>query len=469
MSVNDTLHTHSTGNLAHDPEYNLPVRPVHDCAEDRKTQYLVLYAICHSLSAVFVGLRIYTRVFIVKYFGRDDIWILISMVIGNGIVTYDLIFVFEHAQGVHVGCINPDTLVKVLKIKYIGDPFFSVALQTVRMSLLTFYLRLSAGPTFRKIVVGSMIATWSICIIFLVIFELGCIPPSKAWSLEVIYANTYDRYCLNKWALSWAWSVFAILCDCWVLLLPVKMLMALRIGWKEKIIVLGIFGIGSLACIASIIRIPALKFLYQSPDPLWDQYIVTVCSTVEWNLCVMAACCPALKPLVTKMFPHLLKMVSQGGSLRSRPVTENGSIRMVDPSVLETGATTLVSSNDPRSSSIPHSPSKMRKISMLIPSGRLNELGMAPQMPPGERFGWQRFISFFRRKESITGQDPAHIGHSEASDRAGPNVGFWGNRNWDMDMNHNDYCVNPNYRHQLPQRSRKSSRKDSIDDYHAPT
>ncbi|KAK6362664.1 hypothetical protein TWF730_000119 [Orbilia blumenaviensis] len=343
------------------------------------------------------------------------------------------------------------------------DPLYSLALQTIRMSMLAFYLRLSADPKFRKVVYWSMAITWLIFLTLLFIFEFQCRPPWKAWDLTVAYNNLWDKYCLDRWALSWTWAVFAILADCWVLVLPLKMLMALRISPKERVVVLCIFGIGFMACAASIVRIPALKVLTESPDPLWDQFNVSVTSVVEWNFSVMAACCPALKPLAGRWFPSLMARLSQGSSAWGGGRTGRAFRTKSDASKMEHGdSTTAVSESS--SPITPRSPAKYRRFSMFVPGGRLNEMGMAPQMPPGERFGWRRLVGFLGRRESVAKQEINAVPVSEIGRTSlnGPNIGFWRNKDSSMDMTNNDYCVNASHTHQLPQHDWKKSRLSSV-------
>ncbi|KAK6535876.1 hypothetical protein TWF281_000126 [Arthrobotrys megalospora] len=246
------------------------------------------------------------------------------------------------------------------------------------------------------------------------------------------------------------------------------MLMALRIPPKERAVVIGIFGIGFMACVASIVRIPALKIMNESPDPLWDQFIVSVTSVVEWNFSVMAACCPALKPLASRLFPGVMARLSQRSNVsHSGGTRAGGSHRTTkDSSRLENGDSTLAASGSD-SPITPRSTGKFRKFSLFVPGGRLNELGLAPQMPPGERFRWRRLFRFWGRKESITGQEVDSTPEvMEAT--SGPNVGFWRNKDWSMDMTNNDYCVNARHTHQLPQQTFRQLRKDSTESYDIP-
>ncbi|KAK6508879.1 hypothetical protein TWF481_003646 [Arthrobotrys musiformis] len=250
------------------------------------------------------------------------------------------------------------------------------------------------------------------------------------------------------------------------------MLMALRVSPKERAMVIAVFGIGFMACAASIARIPAFKILNQSPDPLWDQFSVSVTSVVEWNFSVMAACCPALKPLVGIWFPGLMARLTQrSGQYHSRGNRMSGTLCTTnpnDPSKLENGDSTFAASGS-GSPITPRTPTgRFRKLSVFIPGGRLNELGLAPQMPPGERTGWRRILGFFQRKKSIAGQE-VNTEVAESAGAGGPNIGFWRNKDWNMDMTNNDYCVNAGHTHRLPQQNlRRQSRQDSIGSSNVP-
>lgn len=62
----------------------------------------------------------------------------------------------------------------------------------------------------------------------------------------------------------------------------------------------------------SIIRLQALVTFAKSSDPTWDNFPVSLWSTVEINVGIMCTCMPTLRLLLTRVFPVL------SGGTRSR-------------------------------------------------------------------------------------------------------------------------------------------------------
>lgn len=62
--------------------------------------------------------------------------------------------------------------------------------------------------------------------------------------------------------------------------------------------------------------------LYQSSDPSWDTFGISIWSGIELAVAIIAASIPATKPIVNKLFPRLFPSsagVSQSPSLRVYP------------------------------------------------------------------------------------------------------------------------------------------------------
>ncbi|KAF3317409.1 hypothetical protein TWF173_011063 [Orbilia oligospora] len=158
----------------------------------------------------------------------------------------------------------------------------------------------------------------------------------------------------------------------------------------------------------------------------------------------------------------MAKLTQRSGNYRPQVNRASGTIHTTgidDPSKLENGGSTLAASGS-EPPTTPRPSGKLRKLSISIPGGKLNEFGMAPQMPPGERPKWGKIFRFFQRKRSIAGEVNTMAGSGTGA--SGPNIGFWRNKDWSMGMTNNDYCVNARHTHQIPQQSSRKSRQDSV-------
>lgn len=160
------------------------------------------------------------------------------------------------------------------------------------MSILTLYLRLFPHPTFRRVLYG--------CIVIIVCLMLsttaavigGCRPVSAIWSLD-----PHAGKCVPRWTLQLVISILGLVTDVVILVLPLPILLTLSMAKHKKLEVLGIFSVGSIAVIASAIRISTIHFLSFSKDPTWDGYALSVWSAVELNVGIICASLLAIKPL----------------------------------------------------------------------------------------------------------------------------------------------------------------------------
>jgi len=118
---------------------------------------------------------------------------------------------------------------------------YSPALAFAKLSFLCLYLNLSPARSFRAgvnftifVVVGSSV---SIVISLLA----ACEPFAKNIDVTVT-----EGQCLNKAALYIATGVLNIITDIMVIILPIPMVLRLHMSKERKIMVIGIFGVGSM-------------------------------------------------------------------------------------------------------------------------------------------------------------------------------------------------------------------------------
>lgn len=66
---------------------------------------------------------------------------------------------------------------------------------------------------------------------------------------------------------------------------------------REKIALIIVFGLGVFSCIASIVRLHAIRIYTESADPFYDSVPINLWSMVEVNVGIWCASIPALKAL----------------------------------------------------------------------------------------------------------------------------------------------------------------------------
>ena len=76
---------------------------------------------------------------------------------------------------------------------------------------------------------------------------------------------------------------------------------------SQRLMVIGIFSLSALACIAGLIKIYYAGRVAKSYDIGWEGYGEGFASMLELNLGIICASAPALKPLVKRYWPGTMK------------------------------------------------------------------------------------------------------------------------------------------------------------------
>lgn len=145
----------------------------------------------------------------------------------------------------------------------------------------------------------GIVTAFTVSMVFVNAFE--CPSPSDAWSPEILLQDSGTCHDLHD--IYYVQAGFNILSDIVILLLPMPVLYALPARRTKRIALISIFSIGSIAVLASIIRVYTLS-LWSDPDadvPYAGAYIL-IWSQIEINLAIISASIPSLKPLLNRIF-----------------------------------------------------------------------------------------------------------------------------------------------------------------------
>lgn len=175
-----------------------------------------------------------------------------------------------------------------------------------KLSLLLFYRRLAPFPWFRAAIYAVMfvVVAYTLGIIFSLIFP--CHPISSNWDV------TLPGTCINKVGTYLATAVINIATDVALLLLPVPVLARLQIPRLEKAALIAMFGVGSMTCVTSIVRLVILIPMLSDGDQTWAVSIPCVWILVEANLVVICGCLPIVRKFTRHVSPKLFS--DRGGS-----------------------------------------------------------------------------------------------------------------------------------------------------------
>ncbi|KAF3205447.1 hypothetical protein TWF106_001086 [Orbilia oligospora] len=332
---------------------------------------------------------------------------------------------------------------------------------------------------------------------FILTLTLACIPVSRQWDLYETQGS-----CINR-ALFWhVILALNVVTNIWILVLPTRMLLALKVDRRQKIMVLSIFGCGLIATIASILALAELPLAINDPDKTWGSWRLAVYAAIQNNLGIIAASAPALKPLLGKTLRVVRSTVESklssttwtlsknGGNGRGNAGAgdSNGSSGVKKSKVSSASARITTNATSQSETPAPLAGNKkkhrlvisevMKKIisprRSVVSKGRssvnrtgntshdtqapasrsnrepalLDTIGVLPTQAafPKNANGNRRTTRVFAGNNGSDYSGPAEIHHI---------------RDWQLDQN--DYCLDPSVEHNLPQRLRRAYNRTSVD------
>jgi hypothetical protein len=208
-----------------------------------------------GISTLFVLERIYTRVFVTRFFGVEDALILIAMVrfllLFYGISTDSLPgsshIRLRHTLGIipiwpwrTVQNVTPSNLTMVLKLVFAYYMLYLLAAHAIRASLMVLYRRLSVSPRFLMICNIYLACNAILYISYSFVLLFMCSPVQYYWD------KTIKGECPNAQLKSVTNSWFLIALDLGALALPIPALWKMKLPWGQRVWLGICFMIGSL-------------------------------------------------------------------------------------------------------------------------------------------------------------------------------------------------------------------------------
>ncbi|KAI8966134.1 hypothetical protein F5Y11DRAFT_214288 [Daldinia sp. FL1419] len=240
-------------------------------------------------------------------------------------------------DGVAVGFGNPllsmtpEQRDVALKTLWISPPLWGLSSSLIKMSIVTSYLRIWSSDRFKHICYALVVllSLFGLTLFFGGIF--ACIPISHSWAPPD--PESHDpKYCMDLPTFMFITSTLNTIIDLIVLAIPIPLFLKLQISPKQRAALTAVFTVGVIVCIASIMRLIALRQLRYDEDPSVSGLPLGIWSGVELNLAIICACLPTLRPVLARAFPRLLCYAAGSSPSRRGASTithdGNGSFRM---------------------------------------------------------------------------------------------------------------------------------------------
>ncbi|KAF1977902.1 hypothetical protein BU23DRAFT_452096, partial [Bimuria novae-zelandiae CBS 107.79] len=257
------------------------------------------------LAGLVVFLRLFTRGLLLHKADAEDVWILFALVLSIGL-TVTIALQVQNGLGLHIQDLTPAMMTDSLKAFWASVWIYNLSLTATKISILTQYLRVFPTPRFRTacFVVMGVVVVYGLWTLLGSIFL--CFPVAFFWDKSVS-----NGQCLDQKAVWFTNAGVNIAQDVVILFLPMTVVKTLSIPKKQKRALIVVFGIGSLVCLVSIIRLQTLVAVSNSTDPTFDNPPAAMLSAIETNVGIICACLPSMRPLLASMMPSFFGECSQ--------------------------------------------------------------------------------------------------------------------------------------------------------------
>ncbi|KAL2216001.1 hypothetical protein M432DRAFT_647162 [Thermoascus aurantiacus ATCC 26904] len=246
-----------------------------------------LIAICVVFStAAFlaVALRFYVRYTTQRALWVDDYAALSSAILG---AAYSGIAIAQTrwGQALDPAYFPPENTIPFSKIQYSGGPVYTLALLGFKLSLLFSYLRIGGFvKSYAYIIYGVIVLVICNQIIFTCVISFACHPIAKQWDPSL------PGSCINTIASYYGTSLGF---DVIIIVLPIPVLLTLQLKKRQKIVLIGLFGLGFFVTVIQIIRIFTIKNL----KSYTNSEAIVIWSAIEISVGVIIPCIPTYGPL----------------------------------------------------------------------------------------------------------------------------------------------------------------------------
>ncbi|CAN9245055.1 unnamed protein product [Alternaria alternata] len=216
------------------------------------------------VAAIFMVIRVFTKTRLAKGFTPDDIALLVAWCFSIAIQVPILFQYGRGTLGVHIWELTGHRVNSTMNLISVASIIYCPFLASAKLSLLFFYLRLSHIQWFRLCVYASMflVVGYNIALVFPLIF--ACTPFRRNWDVTITEGS-----CIDRTPLYMATAVLNMATDILLLILPIPMVVKLQMPRAQKAGLICIFGVGSLTCITSAVRLALLFPMLQTIDQTW--------------------------------------------------------------------------------------------------------------------------------------------------------------------------------------------------------
>ncbi|KAI1385850.1 uncharacterized protein F4822DRAFT_356071 [Hypoxylon trugodes] len=261
-------------------------------------QVAIVSFIFTTFSIIALALRLWSRRILRLSFVFNDYMAILALALALGAVSVFLAAGFAAGLGVHLDEIlatNPKIFALHLKLFVPAQLLWAAANTCVKLSILSLYTTIFPKKRFSYVCYGVMALSIAYFVsVFLETFVL-CKPARYNWDKSI------PGECNGENSAYLGAGITNLLIDTIIVALPMPMLFGLQMSLPKKLGIAGMFSLGIVICVISLLRVIWLHN--------WDlsdmTYTVTpgaIYSVLEPTLGVVNACLPTMRPALIRIF-----------------------------------------------------------------------------------------------------------------------------------------------------------------------
>ncbi|KAL0944829.1 uncharacterized protein CTRU02_202716 [Colletotrichum truncatum] len=263
--------------------------------ESNTAMILAVTGTFHAVALLFVALRTYTRAVIVKTIGVDDFIMILAALcaLGGGMVVF--IIQAYYGLGKHKDTISKADYVIFAKVGFFQSIISAIAaLALLKISIALSLLRLSKNKWYSRSLWALIVFVVLYTIMAWLSFFLYCTPLEGYWNKSLKPKCYSIRLFVDFALVNTAFNIFTDVCFA---TLPIPIIWVLQMKLRTRVYLIVVLSLGYFAVIMGIIKTVYQIAQPSSKDGTFYQSI-QFWGFLQLNLGIIAACAPALKPLV---------------------------------------------------------------------------------------------------------------------------------------------------------------------------
>ncbi|TLD11868.1 hypothetical protein PspLS_11288 [Pyricularia sp. CBS 133598] len=298
------MSTNSTTSMTPGPPPDVLSRP----QESRQPALYACVITTYTVSAIFVVLRFYTRSILLRRPLISADWCILAAWLSTGGLVASSLEQLHHGMGRHIWDTDPASFSSGVRAAWYGYVFYSTAMCLTKVSILLLYLTfLGVGVRARRAALATLA--------FVVVANLwiaasnftACVPLQAYWDYGLrarLLEEGKEVYCHPN-MVYYVNSSINVVTDFVIFALPLPVVLSMRkLALRQKMALLGLFGMGFFVCLVAIIRLVFLISPFRNQDYTWNISINTFWTSIEINISIAVANAMTLRPLLTRWFPR---------------------------------------------------------------------------------------------------------------------------------------------------------------------